>query len=103
MNEQINKRKKELNITNEKLSEISGVPLGTLSKITSGIIKNPKLSTLKQITDALSMTLDELVNQSEKPDKQDDLVVKFNKLKPVNQERLLLYMEMLKVWEDNEK
>ncbi len=53
-------KKKELNLSNVELSQKSGVPLGTLSKIMAGIITNPKLSTLQAITSALGCTIDDL-------------------------------------------
>lgn len=39
----INKLKKEQNLTNAQLADLSGVTLSTLDKITSGANKNPKL------------------------------------------------------------
>ncbi|CEJ74256.1 DNA-binding protein [[Clostridium] sordellii] len=55
----INILKKEQGLTNEELSIKSGVPLGTLSKITSGITKDPKLETLKSIAKVLNCSLDD--------------------------------------------
>ena len=55
----INILKKEQGLTNEELSIKSGVPLGTLSKITSGITKDPKLETLKAIAKVLNCSLDD--------------------------------------------
>jgi len=39
----INQRKKKKKLTNEELSVLSGVPKGTIDKITSGATKDPKL------------------------------------------------------------
>ena len=55
----INRLKKEQGLTNEELSIKSGVPLGTLSKITSGTTKDPKLETLKSIARVLNCSLDD--------------------------------------------
>lgn len=55
----MNKRKKELNLTNAQISELSGVPMGTLSKIMAGIIKNPKLNTLQALARVLECTIDD--------------------------------------------
>ena len=52
--------RKEKNITLDELSEISRVPKGTLSKISSGIIADPKLETAKSLLYALDKTLDDL-------------------------------------------
>lgn len=60
----INKLKKEKGLTNEELSQRSGVPLGTLSKITSGITKDPKLETLKSIAKVLDCSLDDFDDTS---------------------------------------
>lgn len=61
----INKLKKEKGLTNEELSQRSGVPLGTLSKITSGITKDPKLETLKAIAKVLNCSLDDFDDNSD--------------------------------------
>lgn len=57
--EYMNKRKKELGLTVKELSEIAKVPLGTVSKIMAGLIKNPKLETLQKLAFALKCTLDD--------------------------------------------
>lgn len=57
--EKINELKKELHLTTEELSKLSGVPLGTLNKILSGATKDPKLQTLKALARVLNCTLDD--------------------------------------------
>lgn len=54
--------KSERKITNDKLSEITGIPLGTLSKILAGISDSPKLSNMVLIANALGCTLDYIVS-----------------------------------------
>ena len=54
--------KSEKKITNDKLSELTGIPLGTLSKIMAGISDSPKLSNIIAICDALECTLDYIVS-----------------------------------------
>lgn len=44
----------------DELSERSGVPKGTLSKITAGITKNPSIETMKNLVHAMGYTLDDL-------------------------------------------
>ncbi|GHV06492.1 hypothetical protein FACS1894217_05270 [Clostridia bacterium] len=61
--EVINRLKKEKGLTNKKLSDISGVTLTTLEKITAGVNINPKLKTLQDICRALGCTLDDLDDQ----------------------------------------
>lgn len=56
----IKKRKNELGITTEELSEQSGVPVGTLNKILSGQTSDPKFETLKSLCKALGMRLSDL-------------------------------------------
>lgn len=58
----IKKIKSERKITNEKLSELTGIPLGTLSKILAGISDSPKLSNMVLIAQALGCTLDYIVS-----------------------------------------
>lgn len=58
----IKKIKSERKITNEKLSELTGIPLGTLSKIMAGISDSPKLSNMVLIAEALGCTLDYIVS-----------------------------------------
>ncbi len=58
--EKINEYRKKVGISVEELSLKSGVPIGTLSKITAGITKDPKLETIRSIAYALGITLDDL-------------------------------------------
>ena len=60
--ERIKKLKNEKKITNDRLSELTGIPLGTLSKIMAGISDSPKLSNIVAIADALGCSLDYIVN-----------------------------------------
>lgn len=54
--------KSQKKITNDKLSELTGIPLGTLSKIMAGVSDSPKLSNIIAICDALDCTLDYIVS-----------------------------------------
>ena len=60
--DRIKKIKSERKITNEKLSELTGIPLGTLSKIMAGISDSPKLSNMVLIASALGCSLDYIVS-----------------------------------------
>lgn len=53
----INQRKKMKKMTNEELAALSGVPKGTIDKITSGATKDPKLETLKSLARVLGCSL----------------------------------------------
>ena len=54
--------KNEKKITNEKLAELTGIPLSTVSKILAGISDSPKLSNMVLIARALGCTLDYIVS-----------------------------------------
>ena len=60
--ERIKKIKNEQKITNDRLSELTGIPLGTLSKLLAGISDSPKLANIVSIANALGCSLDYLVN-----------------------------------------
>lgn len=86
----INKLKKEKGLTNEKLSELSKVPLGTLAKITSGITKDPKLETLKALARVLECSLEDFDDNSKKQNltltkSEEILLSNYNKLNNIGQ------------------
>lgn len=60
--DRIKKLKSERKMTNDKLSELTGIPLGTLSKILAGISDSPKLSNMVLIAEALGCSLDYIVS-----------------------------------------
>lgn len=64
-NEFINIRRKELGMSIDELVIKSGVPKGTLSKITAGINTNPTLSTVETLCKALNCTLNDAVGYVE--------------------------------------
>ena len=51
--EEMKARKTELGYTNERLSGLSGVPVGTLQKIFSGETKAPRYDTIQKLTKVL--------------------------------------------------
>lgn len=55
----INEIRKEKKMSIDELCERSGVPKGTLSKITAGITTNPTLDTVQAIAKALNCRLDD--------------------------------------------
>ena len=59
--DRIKKIKSERKITNEKLSEMTGIPLGTLSKLLAGISDSPKLVNMVAICRALECSLEYLL------------------------------------------
>ena len=52
--ERLKQLKIELGYSNSKLSEASGVPLGTVNKILSGETKNPRYETIKALENELT-------------------------------------------------
>jgi len=52
--------RKDREITQQELSKMSGVSYSTLTKLESGIIKNPSFAVIFRITRALDIRLDDL-------------------------------------------
>ena len=48
--EEMRRRKKELGYTNEQISEMSGVPLGTVQKIFAGVTDTPRYATIMSLS-----------------------------------------------------
>lgn len=60
--EKINELKKVKGLTNKKISEMTGISISSLDKITAGDNVNPKFETIKLICSALGCTLDTLAD-----------------------------------------
>jgi transcriptional regulator with XRE-family HTH domain len=58
----IKKARNKLEITQEELAIEAKIPYATLSKIESGQVTNPTVSTLKKIADALELSVDEIIS-----------------------------------------
>lgn len=58
--QEMKQRKKELGYTNEQISKLSGVPLGTVQKIFGGATSSPRFETLR----ALEQILDDFPSQT---------------------------------------
>lgn len=59
--ENIKKYRKELGISQDKLSKLAGITLHTITKIESGATTDPRIETVKRISDALKIRIDDLV------------------------------------------
>jgi len=57
----IKKFRKEKGLTQEALARKADISYNTIIKLETGGIKDPRVSTLKKITDALNITIDELL------------------------------------------
>lgn len=66
LGKRINEIRKEKGITLDELCEKSGIPKGTLSKITAEITNNPTLETVRLISSALGCSLDDLDETTQK-------------------------------------
>lgn len=59
----IAERKRELKLTNQMISDMTGITLSTLDKITAGVNTNPKLDTMRALAKALQCTLDDFTDE----------------------------------------
>ncbi len=96
----IKKIKSERKITNDMLADMTGIPLGTLSKILAGISDSPKLSNIVAICEALGCSLDYIVkgvpensNNYTLEDGEMRLVENYRKLDTHGRELCTLVME----------
>lgn len=60
--DRIKERKSEKKITNERLSELTGISVSTLSKLLAGFSDSPKLSNIVAICDALDCSVDYILS-----------------------------------------
>ena len=85
--DRIKQLKSEKKITNDQLSDMTGLPLGTLSKILAGISDSPKLSNIVAICGALECSVDyiltgipENTNNYTLTDREISLIESYRKL-----------------------
>ena len=72
--EEMKRRKKEFGFSNKKLSEVSGIPLGTVQKIFSGETAAPRYDTIQALIKALSDTKRDIPSlSSESMYKEEDI------------------------------
>ena len=62
--ENLNQRKKELGLTTEQLSQLSGVPVGTINKILSGETRSPRYDTLRALDPAEASMIQLMTGQT---------------------------------------
>lgn len=103
-NDYINNRRKQLSMSVDELVIKSGIPKGTLSKITAGFNTNPTLSTIEALCKALDCTIDEAVcpkkdtANAKKGDNdagKQKLIDNYNLLNAEGQQDLVEYSDML--------
>ena len=85
--DRIKQIKSQKKITNDKLSEMTGIPLGTLTKIMAGISDSPKLSNIIAICDALGCTLDYIISGT--PENHNNYTLTDNEIRLIEKYRKL--------------
>ncbi len=80
--ENINKIRKEKNLTIKELASISNIPFSTLNKICSNITKDPHISILLKLSKALNCDINTLCSINNIIDFQDKII--FNRIKRLN-------------------
>ena len=85
--DRIKQLKSQKKITNDELSGITGIPLGTLSKILAGISDSPKLSNIVAICDALGCSIDYIV--SGKPENNNNYTLETGEMRLIENYRRL--------------
>ena len=98
--DRIKQLKSQKKITNDMLSDMTGIPLGTLSKILAGISDSPKLSNIVSICASLGCSLDyiltgipENTNNYTLDDDEIELVENYRKLDRHGKELASMVME----------
>ncbi len=74
--EEMKQRKKELGYSNEKLSELSGVPLGTVQKVLAGVTRSPRYETLIALERILKNIQTESVRRYQRRLKRDRVIIR---------------------------
>lgn len=85
--DRIKKIKAQKKITNDKLSELTGIPLGTLSKIMAEISDSPKFSNILSICDALGCSVNYIVTGE--PDNNNNFTLEAGEIKVIENYRKL--------------
>ena len=87
--ERIKQIKNEKKITNDELSRLSGIPLGTLSKLLAGLSDSVKLSNMIAICDALGCSLDYVVSGI--PENTNNFTLDGNEIRLIEEYELYKY------------
>lgn len=87
--------KKKEKLSNEALAKLSGVPKGTLSKILGSETKDPQISNIIKISQALGVTADYIIFGKEEPEHKNDFEAMFASLNKEGQEKVIVYMHDL--------
>ena len=82
---------KEKKITQQHLSDMSGVPLQTIKYIFTGRTKSPKTSTMQAIEKALGIN----ENKLELSEEKKNLLEKINQLTKEEKQALISFIELM--------
>lgn len=104
--DKINQMKKEKGMTTDDISNLSGIPKGTLNKLFAGQTKDPQLSTVKAVVHCMGFTLDDLdenvnppapaeAEAGEKDIFADELIGNYKALNREGQRKLIDYSKDL--------
>ena len=85
--DRIKKIKSKKKITNEQLAEMTGIPLGTLSKIMAEISDSPKFSNILAICDALGCSVNYIVTGE--PDNDNNYTLESGEIRLIENYRQL--------------
>lgn len=85
--ERIKKIKSKKKITNEQLAEMTGIPLGTLSKIMAEISDSPKFSNILAICEALGCSVNYIVTGE--PDNDNNYTLESGEIRLIENYRQL--------------
>lgn len=98
-----NQMRQESGMSLDELSDKSGVPKGTLAKITSGITKAPSLETMRSLVYAMGYTLDDLdrgIQTKKSPTPSEDNAGENGKLSVDEVEKVLLSLGLIQEGQD---
>ncbi|MBE6904333.1 MAG: helix-turn-helix transcriptional regulator [Ruminococcaceae bacterium] len=87
--------KKEKKLSNEALSSLSGVPKGTLAKILGSETKDPQISNIIKISQALGVSADFIIFGKEELKNNNDFLNLFSLLNTNGQNKVIEYMRDL--------
>lgn len=85
--DRIKQMKAERKLTNDRLSELSGIPLGTLSKLMAGMNESPKLSNIVSICRALDCSVDYIITGN--PENTNNYTLSEEEISLIERYRLL--------------
>lgn len=71
LGEKVKQRRERLGMNQKQLAKASGITQATISRLESGLIKELKSEALKRLARALGVTVDFLVDKTDKPTPSD--------------------------------